>query len=166
MGDCLWSLISGLQQSHRQPLPPVSIPSGLVIKSLIIHHYSNHYLPFPGPQCWLCGIQSGSLHHPASSETTTLQPSLPTRATRRRAPSSTHAGTPQSQRHLGGVDTRSLTNTVNPIKTCIAWQLAFLKLRWRLARNRPQSRSRRWARVASSWGPGEFSHVAGLKIKA
>lgn len=61
VGDCLWSLISGLQQSHHhQPLPPVSIPSGLVIKSLIIHHYSNHYLPFPGLQWWLRGIQNGS----------------------------------------------------------------------------------------------------------
>lgn len=56
--------ISGLLQSYRQPLPPVSIPPGLVIKSLIIHHYSNHYLPFPGPQCWLRGIQSGNCTTP------------------------------------------------------------------------------------------------------
>lgn len=28
------------------------------------------------------------------------------------------------------MDTHSLANTINPIKTCIAWQLPFLTLRW------------------------------------
>lgn len=42
------------------PSPPLPVPRGLVINSLIIHHYSNHYLPSPGPQRPHHRIQSGS----------------------------------------------------------------------------------------------------------
>lgn len=49
--------------SHRTP--PLTVPRELVINSLIIHHYSNHYLPSPGPQRRLRRIQSGSRVVPA-----------------------------------------------------------------------------------------------------
>lgn len=101
--------VSALLQSHHQPLPSIPIPLGLVIKSLIIHRYSNHYLPFPGPQCRLRGIQSGSRtapHPPKSTRSNHLpdpwpRPSLPTRCHKKEDTKlCLHLGIPQSQTHV------------------------------------------------------------------
>lgn len=60
----LWPLCWSPPASSPFPSPPLPAPRGLVINSLIIHHYSNHYLPSPGPQRPRRGIQSGELRRP------------------------------------------------------------------------------------------------------
>lgn len=119
------------------PQPPSFRPTGLVINSLIIHHYSNHYLPSSGPQCPRNCIQSGNcaVPHPLQNQHTLnthwlapfassqiYQAHLPhlfVATCRKIPPFSSHLGPLYPQAHIQIIHTLPYTYTSTPyIHTC------------------------------------------------